>query len=65
MRHDAFAACLVPGVFGAPSSDVLHGLGCAAVAGRAFAGGAVATAGVSESENQKKGQEKDLHRYDY
>lgn len=56
MRHDAFAACLVPGVFGAPGGNVLHGLASAAVAGGALAGGAVATAGVREGEDEEKGQ---------
>lgn len=65
MRYDTFAACLVPGVFGAPGSNVLHGLGGAAVACWTLAGGAVSTAGVCESENKEKCEEENLHMYDY
>lgn len=37
VRNDALAACLVPAVLAAPCSDVLHGLGGAAVASWAVA----------------------------
>ncbi len=48
---DAFAACLVPTVFGAPGGDILHSLGGSTVAGWALAWRAVSSAAVSQSQS--------------
>lgn len=63
MGDNAFAAGLVPGVFGTPGGNVLHVFGGSTETSGAFSGGAVASTGVGQGEGDQNKHHDDLHYY--
>lgn len=63
MGDNALAATLIPGIFGAPSGDVLLVFAGAAVALGALSRGTVATTAISEDECQEEDQYNNFHEF--
>jgi hypothetical protein len=53
VRYDAFTAILIPGMLGAPSSDVKHIFASATEARGAVSGRAVASTRIGKGEAEK------------